>query len=143
MTRRTVKLLLSLPEKLRFVRGLRAWLRLPARPYPIPRAARAAGEPQYSIWQLIKLASAGLTSFSTKPLRIGLIGGTLLCLGALVAALIYAIIALSLTLVLLPQDSPRSSSFSFSQTDWCFSTLASLENYMDKCSWRLKAVHHL
>jgi glycosyltransferase involved in cell wall biosynthesis len=94
MTRRTVKLLLSLPEKLRFVRGLRAWLGLPARPYPIPRAARAAGEPQYSIWQLIKLASAGLTSFSTKPLRIGLIGGTLLCLGALVAALIYAIIAL-------------------------------------------------
>jgi len=89
-----VKLLLSLPEKLRFVRGLRAWLGLPARPYPIPRAARAAGEPQYSIWQLIKLASAGLTSFSTKPLRIGLIGGTLLCLGALVAALIYAIIAL-------------------------------------------------
>src|SRR5437764_14650514 len=79
MTRRAVTLLLALPEKLRFVRGLRAWLGLPARPFPISRAARAAGQPQYSIWQLVKLASAGLTSFSTKPLRIGLICGALLC----------------------------------------------------------------
>ena len=39
MTRRAVTLLLALPEKLRFVRGLRAWLGLPARPFPISRAA--------------------------------------------------------------------------------------------------------
>jgi polyisoprenyl-phosphate glycosyltransferase len=94
MTRRAVKLLLTLPEKLRFVRGLRAWLGLPAKPFPIRRATRAAGQPQYSIWQLIKLASAGLTSFSTKPLRVGLVCGTLLCLAALFAALVYVGIAL-------------------------------------------------
>ena len=93
MTRRAVTLLLALPEKLRFVRGLRAWLGLPARPFPISRAARAAGQPQYSIWQLVKLASAGLTSFSTKPLRIGLICGVFLCLVALLTAAVYAVIA--------------------------------------------------
>jgi polyisoprenyl-phosphate glycosyltransferase len=93
MTRRAVTLLLALPEKLRFVRGLRAWLGLPARPFPISRAARAAGQPQYSVWQLVKLASAGLTSFSTKPLRLGLICGFFLCLVALLTAAVYAVIA--------------------------------------------------
>ena len=39
MSRRASQLLLSLPEKLRFVRGLRAWLGLPRRPFPVSRAA--------------------------------------------------------------------------------------------------------
>src|SRR5437588_11451525 len=45
MSRRAIQLLLSLPEKLRFVRGLRAWLGLPRRPFPVSRAARTAGDP--------------------------------------------------------------------------------------------------
>lgn len=94
MSHRAVQLLLSLPEKLRFVRGLRAWLGLSAKPFPISRAARAGGDPQYSLGKLINLASAGLTSFSTRPLRIGFICGTFLCLGAVTTALIYAGIAL-------------------------------------------------
>ena len=94
MSRRATQLLLSLPEKLRFVRGLRAWLGLPRRPFPVSRAARAAGEPQYSFRKLLRLAFSGLTSFSTRPLRIGLLCGSFLCLCAIVAALIYAGIAL-------------------------------------------------
>jgi dolichol-phosphate mannosyltransferase len=94
MSRRAVELLLRLPEKLRFVRGLRAWLGLPAKPFPILRPARAAGDPQYSLRKLTKLAFSGLTSFSTRPLRLGLVCGTVLCLGAIVAALIYLGIAL-------------------------------------------------
>ena len=94
MSRRAVKQLLGLPEKLRFVRGLRAWLGLPARAFPIARAARAAGDPQYSLTKLIKLATSGLTSFSTKPLRIGFICGALLCFLAVLGALIYVGIAL-------------------------------------------------
>ncbi len=89
MSRRAVRLLLTLPEKLRFVRGLRAWLGLPAKPFAISRPARAAGEPQYSLGRLLKLALSGLTSFSTKPLRIGFICGSLLCLGAVIASVIY------------------------------------------------------
>ena len=89
MSRRAVTLLLALPEKLRFVRGLRAWLGLPAKPFPISRPARAAGDPQYSLGRLMKLAGSGLTSFSTRPLRLGFIFGSLLCLGAVIGAMIY------------------------------------------------------
>src|SRR4029077_6126956 len=94
MSRRAIQLLLSLPEKLRFVRGFRAWLGLPRRPFPVSRAARAAGDPQYSFRKLLRLAFSGLTSFSTRPLRVGLLCGSFLCLGAIVAALIYAGVAL-------------------------------------------------
>jgi len=94
MSRRAVHLLLSLPEKLRFVRGLRAWVGLPAKPFPISRPARAAGSSQYSLPKLTKLAFSGLTSFSTRPLRVGFVCGSVLCLGAVIGALIYLAIAL-------------------------------------------------
>jgi len=94
MSRRAVQLLLRLPEKLRFVRGLRAWVGLPGKPFPISRPARAAGDPQYSLRKLTKLAFSGLTSFSTRPLRLGLLFGSFLCFGAVVTALIYLGIAL-------------------------------------------------
>jgi polyisoprenyl-phosphate glycosyltransferase len=94
MSRRAVRLLLNLPEKLRFVRGLRAWVGLPSKPFPISRAARAAGSSQYSLPKLTRLAFSGLTSFSTRPLRVGLVCGSVVCLGAVIAALIYLGIAL-------------------------------------------------
>jgi Glycosyltransferases involved in cell wall biogenesis len=94
MSRRAVHLLLSLPEKLRFIRGLRAWVALPSKPFPISRPARAAGSPQYSLAKLTKLAFSGLTSFSTRPLRVGFVCGSLLCLGAVIGALVYLGIAL-------------------------------------------------
>jgi glycosyltransferase involved in cell wall biosynthesis len=94
MSRRAVRLLLSLPEKLRFVRGLRAWVGLPGKPFPISRPARAAGSSQYSLPRLTKLAFSGLTSFSTRPLKVGFVCGSVLCLGAVIGALIYLGIAL-------------------------------------------------
>jgi dolichol-phosphate mannosyltransferase len=93
MSRRAVRLLLSLPEKLRFVRGLRTWIGLPSKPFPISRPARAAGAPQYSLRKLTKLAFSGLTSFSTRPLRVGFVCGSILCVGAVIGALTYLGIA--------------------------------------------------
>lgn len=94
MSRRAIRLLLNLPEKMRFVRGLRAWVGLPSKPFPISRPARAAGSSQYSLSKLTKLAFSGLTSFSTKPLRVGFVCGGVLCLAAVILALIYLGIAL-------------------------------------------------
>jgi glycosyltransferase involved in cell wall biosynthesis len=94
MSRRAVQLLVGLPEKLRFVRGLRAWLGLSSKAFSISRPARAAGDPQYSARKLIRLATSGLTSFSTKPLRLGFIAGALLCFFAVLGAAIYVLIAL-------------------------------------------------
>jgi glycosyltransferase involved in cell wall biosynthesis len=94
MSRRAVQLLLEFPEKLRFVRGLRAWLGLAGKAHPVARSARAAGDPQYSLGKLLKLALSGLTSFSTRPLRVGFICGTVICLCAVIGALAYAGLAL-------------------------------------------------
>lgn len=94
MSRRAVQLLLGLPENLRFVRGLRAWLGLRSKAFSISRPSRAAGAPQYSMRKRVGLAMMALTSFSTKPLRAGLIGGAVLSLFAVLAAAMYALLAL-------------------------------------------------
>lgn len=93
MNRRAVDLLIALPERIRFVRGLRAWLGLRGKLFKVLRSPRAAGEPQYSLSKLIQLASHGITSFSVRPLRLGFVCGAVLCLIASLAAIGYVVIA--------------------------------------------------
>jgi polyisoprenyl-phosphate glycosyltransferase len=69
MDRSAVDLLNSLPEKQRFVRGLRTWVGLKQVGVEYERDARAAGVPQYTFRKLLKLAADGLVSFSGVPLR--------------------------------------------------------------------------
>jgi polyisoprenyl-phosphate glycosyltransferase len=69
MDRSAVDLLNSLPERQRFVRGLRTWVGLKQVGVEYERDARAAGVPQYTLAKLIKLASDGLVSFSGVPLK--------------------------------------------------------------------------
>ena len=70
MDRRAVELLRSLPERQRFVRGLRTWVGLKQTGIEYERGARAAGQPQYTFTKLMKLAMDGLVSFSSAPLRL-------------------------------------------------------------------------
>jgi polyisoprenyl-phosphate glycosyltransferase len=78
MDRSAVDLLNALPERQRFVRGLRTWVGLKQTGVEYERDARAAGVPQYTLAKLLKLASDGLVSFSSVPLklvtRLGLAG---------------------------------------------------------------------
>jgi dolichol-phosphate mannosyltransferase len=69
LDRAVVDALNRLPEKNRFVRGLRAWYggRQIGIPYDRPR--RRAGRSRYSIAKLINLAFDGIFSFSMLPLR--------------------------------------------------------------------------
>jgi polyisoprenyl-phosphate glycosyltransferase len=69
MDRSAVDLLNNLPEKQRFVRGLRTWVGLKQVGVGYERQARQAGEPQYTFTSLVKLAMDGLVSFSSTPLR--------------------------------------------------------------------------
>jgi dolichol-phosphate mannosyltransferase len=69
MDRHAVDLLNSLPERQRFVRGLRTWVGLKQTGVEYERDARAAGVPQYTMRKLMKLAADGLVSFSGVPLR--------------------------------------------------------------------------
>lgn len=70
MDRSAVNLLNSLPERQRFVRGLRTWIGLRQIGVEYDRDARAAGVPQYTFKKLLKLATDGLVSFSSVPLKL-------------------------------------------------------------------------
>jgi len=69
MDRSAVDLLNALPERQRFVRGLRTWVGLKQIGVEYERDARQAGVPQYTFKSLVKLAMDGLVSFSSTPLR--------------------------------------------------------------------------
>ncbi|HUC83795.1 MAG TPA: glycosyltransferase family 2 protein [Candidatus Acidoferrales bacterium] len=87
ITRRVVDTINSMPERNRFVRGLRAWSGFRQTGVPYERAARVAGASKYGLSKLLKLATDGLFSFSTVPLRLatyfGLGVSALAFLGAL------------------------------------------------------------
>lgn len=69
MNRRVVDTINAMPERNRFVRGLRAWSGFRQTGIAYERAARFAGSSKYSLGKLVKLATDGLFSFSTVPLR--------------------------------------------------------------------------
>lgn len=70
MDRKVVAVLKSMPERSRFVRGLRAWTGFRQVGLAYERHARAAGEAKYNFRKLLKLALDGIFSFSTVPLTL-------------------------------------------------------------------------
>ena len=70
MDRRVVDILNQMPERNRFVRGMRAWAGFKQIGIPYERHARAAGEPKYSFGKLLRLAWDGVSSFSSAPLHL-------------------------------------------------------------------------
>jgi polyisoprenyl-phosphate glycosyltransferase len=95
MSRRVVDQLLEMPEYHRYLRGMRTWIGFRQIGIPIARAERHAGEPKYSTFKLLKLASDGIFSFSIVPLRFAaILGAVTSCLSA-----IYAIYSIYIKLV--------------------------------------------
>lgn len=90
MSRRVVNQLLEMPEYHRYLRGMRTWIGFRQTGIPIERAERHAGQPKYSTMKLLKLASDGIFSFSTVPLRVAAILGAV----AIVLSATYAAFAL-------------------------------------------------
>lgn len=70
MDRRVVDLLREMPERNRFVRGLRTWVGFRQTPYEYVRGARYAGASKYTLTRLLRLAFDGLVSYSFVPLRL-------------------------------------------------------------------------
>lgn len=58
-----------LPERNRFVRGLRSWVGFRQTGLIYERRARFAGEPKYTFAKLLKLAADGIVNFSYRPLQ--------------------------------------------------------------------------
>ncbi len=99
--RRVATTLRQLPERNRFVRGLRSWVGFKQIGVPFERAARHEGESKYSLRALVGLATSGFVSFSKLPLRIATYLGTFVSGVAFLAAL--AVIILRLVTEVEPQ----------------------------------------
>ncbi|HEY0994456.1 MAG TPA: glycosyltransferase family 2 protein [Gemmatimonadaceae bacterium] len=83
MDARFVERLNALPERLRFVRGLRAWLGGTQVGVTVERGERHAGESKYTLRRLMRLATDGIFSFSDAPLRMASILGVVVSVGSL------------------------------------------------------------
>ncbi len=68
VTRRVLDMLLAMPERHRFIRGMVAWVGGRQVPIAYDRAPRAAGESKYPLSKMIRFAADAITAFSVVPL---------------------------------------------------------------------------
>lgn len=87
MDRKVVDALNSLPERNRFVRGLRSWVGFKQIGISYERSARYAGESKYPLKKLLKLAFDGIFSFSYVPLQMMFYTGLISLLGSLLGTI--------------------------------------------------------
>jgi glycosyltransferase involved in cell wall biosynthesis len=88
MDRRVVDCLKALPERSRFIRGLRTWIGFRQIGVEYEREQRFAGTPKYTWPKLMKLAVDGLLSFSAIPLRIATVFGFMISFCSLLAIIV-------------------------------------------------------
>ena len=83
--------LLDMPEYHRFSKGLFAWVGYNTCFIPYTACERASGTTKWSFWKLVEYAIEGIIGFSTAPLRLATVLGTLTGIGAILY-LIWVII---------------------------------------------------
>src|SRR5262245_61646401 len=69
MRRRVVDVLLAMPERERFIRGMVSWIGGQQTPLVYNRDARHAGASKYTLAKMLRFAADAVTSFSVAPLR--------------------------------------------------------------------------
>lgn len=90
MSRKVVDTLRAMPERDRFVRGMVSWVGFKQTALPYKRAVRFAGESKYPLRKMLRFATDGILSFSTKPLQMSVALGmfsALLAMGGIGYAL--------------------------------------------------------
>jgi len=88
MDRRVVDILNAMPERNRYIRGLRAWIGFRQTAVKFSRDPRFAGEVKYTFRKSLSLAINSLVSFSRVPLRIATYIGLFSALIALLMAIL-------------------------------------------------------
>ena len=90
--RKVVDVINSMPEHNKFLRGLFSWIGFKQQPFEYERKERFAGKTKYPLKKMLKLASDGIISFSTKPLKI--VGGLgIITIIISVLLLLYSVIS--------------------------------------------------
>ena len=87
---RVVEVIRRLPEKLRFPRGLRAWVGFRQAGVEYDRPKRQAGSSKYTLARLYKLATDGVISSSVRPLQVAQVASVAYLLLILVLGLLLA-----------------------------------------------------
>ncbi len=95
MDRQVVDVLNSMPERNRYIRGLRSWVGFQQTSVLFERDPRFAGEVKYTFSKSFALAINGLVSFSKVPLRLSTYVGLL----SAVVAILMAVLVLYWRLV--------------------------------------------
>lgn len=75
MKRKVADKLNEMPEKHRFLRGLRSYVGFKQIAVPCKRNQRVSGKPKYNLIKLMGLASDGIFGFSLVPLRLATFSG--------------------------------------------------------------------
>lgn len=92
ISRRVCDIIVRMPERQRYIRGMVSWVGFRQEPILYDRDARAAGVTKYPLRKLVALAVNGVVSSSVKPLLIAAVLGVIaLGLGLLLTA--YALIS--------------------------------------------------
>ena len=95
--RKVIDTINSMPEHNKFLRGLFSWVGYKQIPFEYERKERFAGKTKYPLKKMLKLASDGIISFSTKPLK--LVGGLgIFTIIISIVLLIYSLISHTLKL---------------------------------------------
>jgi polyisoprenyl-phosphate glycosyltransferase len=82
VSKRVAKILsVDFQERNMFLRGIFSWIGFQQIGVEYKAEKRFAGESKYSLSRMVRLASAGILSFSTKPLQLGIVVG--ICFAAL------------------------------------------------------------
>lgn len=92
MSRRVVDVINTMPERGRFIRGLRVWTGFKKAPFPFDRGNRAAGETKFPIMRLVRFGFSGIMAFSTKPLTISIYAGLLIAFFSLVTGIVLILL---------------------------------------------------
>lgn len=77
VSRRVARHMSRMPERHRYLRGLRSWVGFRQTAVDVERQARVAGTSRYTLSKLLRLAFDGIFSFSVLPLRAATLVGFL------------------------------------------------------------------
>src|SRR3954465_8698551 len=89
LDRKVVDVIVAMPERDRFLRGMVSWAGYRQIGIPYKRAPRFAGETKYPLGKMVRFAFDGIVSFSVKPLRLSTLMGFVFA-GLALLAIVYA-----------------------------------------------------
>lgn len=95
LDKRCVEAITSLRESQRYTKGMFSWIGYKKKEVLYDRDPRLAGKTKWNYWRLFDLAIEGITSFTTFPLKLASLLGTVISF----AAFVYIIIIVAKTIL--------------------------------------------